>query len=124
MTVDTSLNSYGGIHFERQVKLNSINPLSAKHDPSTSSSRLLKTSSCFAAVGILKNARITHVGPAGGHEDGKVCEVAAGAGGCVAVDVQRLAAVGGPAALQAVRLVLPEGALGHVSLRVDWLLGG
>lgn len=52
-----------------------------------------------------------------------MCEVAAGAGGCVAVDVQRLAAVGGPAALQAVRLVLPEGALGHVSLRVDWLWG-
>lgn len=74
-------------------------------------------------MGILKNARITYVGPAGGHEDGKVCEVAAVAGGRVAVDVQRLAAVGGPAALQAVRLVLPEGALGHVSLRVDWLWG-
>lgn len=74
-------------------------------------------------MGILKNARITYVGPPGGHEDGKVCEVAAGAGGCVAVDVQRLAAVDGPAALQAVRLVLPEGALGRVSLRVNWLWG-
>lgn len=48
-------------------------------------------------------------------------EVVAGAGGGAAVDVQRLAALGGPAALQAVCLVLPEGALGHVDGGVDWL---
>lgn len=48
-------------------------------------------------------------------------EVVAGAGGGVAVDVERLAAVGGPVALQAVRRVLPEGALGHVDRGVDWL---
>lgn len=52
-----------------------------------------------------------------------MCEVSAGAGGCIAVDVDCIAAVGGPAALQAVRLVLPEGALGHISFRVDGLQG-
>lgn len=51
-------------------------------------------------------------------------EVVAGAGGGAAVDVQRLAAVGGPAALQAARLVLPEGALAHVDSDVDRLPGG
>lgn len=51
-------------------------------------------------------------------------EVVAGAGGGAAVGVQRLAAVGGPVALQAVRLVLPEGALGHVDGGVDWLPEG
>lgn len=67
---------------------------------------------------------MTHVGSAGGHEDGEVCEVSAGAGGGAAVDVQRLAAVRGPAALQPVCLILPEGTLGHVSFSVYGLLGG
>lgn len=61
---------------------------------------------------------ITHIGSPRGHEDGKVCEVIAGAGGCVAVDVDGLAAARGPVALQAVRLVLPEGTLGHISFSV------
>lgn len=52
-----------------------------------------------------------------------MCEVVAGAGGCVAVDVDRLAAVSGPVALQAVRLVLPEGAFRHISLSVNGLHG-
>lgn len=47
-----------------------------------------------------------------------MCEVIAGAGGCVAADVDGLAAVSGPAALQAVRLVLPEGALCHIGFSV------
>ena len=77
----------------------------------------------FALLKLHFWCKITHVGPSGGHEDGKVCKVSAGAGGCVAVDVDGIAAVGGPAALQAVRLVLPEGALGHISFRVDGLQG-
>lgn len=67
--------------------------------------------------------RTAYVGSAGRHEDGEVREVVAGAGGGVAADVERLAAVGGPAALQAVRRVLPEGALGRVNGGVDWLRG-
>ena len=66
---------------------------------------------------------ITHIGSPGGHEDGKVCEVIAGAGGCVAVDVDGLAAVSGPVALQAVRLVLPEGALHRIGFSVYGLQG-
>lgn len=52
-----------------------------------------------------------------------MCEVIAGAGGCVAGDVDGLAAVSGPVALQAVRLVLPEGALRHISFSVYGLQG-
>lgn len=66
---------------------------------------------------------ITHVGSPRGHEDGKVCEVIAGACGRVVVDVDGLAAVSGPVALQAVQLVLPEGALGHISFSVYGLKG-
>lgn len=66
---------------------------------------------------------ITHVGSPRGHKDGKVCEVIAGACGCVAVDVDGLAAVSGPVALQAVQLILPEGALGHISFSVYGLKG-
>lgn len=66
---------------------------------------------------------ITHISSPRGHEDGKVCEVVAGAGGCIVVDVDRLAAVSGPVALQAVRLVLPEGALRHISFSVYGLWG-
>lgn len=66
---------------------------------------------------------ITHIGSPRGHEDGKVCEVIAGACGCVAVDMDGLAAVSGPVALQAVQLVLPEGALGHISFSVYGLKG-
>lgn len=64
---------------------------------------------------------ITHIGSPRGHEDGKVCEVIAGAGGCIAVDVDSLAAMSGPVALHAVRLVLPEGALCHISFSVNGL---
>lgn len=60
----------------------------------------------------------THVGAPRGHEDGEVCEVTAGAVGGVAVDVHRLAAMSGPAALQAVCLVLPEGARCHIGFSV------
>lgn len=66
---------------------------------------------------------LTHIGSPRGHEDGKVCEVIAVAGGCIAVDVDGLAAVSGPVALQAVRLVLPEGALRHISYSVYGLWG-
>lgn len=52
-----------------------------------------------------------------------MCEMIAGAGGCVAVDVDCLAAMSGPVALQAVRLILPEGALRHISFSVDGLRG-
>lgn len=52
-----------------------------------------------------------------------MCEMAARAGGGVAVDVDSLAAMSGPAALEAVRLILPEGALGHISFSVDGLRG-
>lgn len=64
---------------------------------------------------------ITHIGSPRGHEDGKVCEVIAGAGGCIAVDVDGLAAVSGPVAPQALRLVLPESTHSHISCRVDGL---
>lgn len=64
---------------------------------------------------------ITYIGSPGGHEDGKVCEVIAGAGGCIAINVDGLAAVSGPVALQAVQLVLPEGALRHISFSVNGL---
>lgn len=76
-----------------------------------------------SAAAELRQRGTTYVGPAGRHEDGEVREVVAGAGGGAAVDVQRLAPVGGPAALQAVRLVLPEGAPGHVGSSVDRLPG-
>lgn len=66
---------------------------------------------------------ITHIGSPRGHEDSKVCEVIAGAAGCIAVDVDGFAAVSGPVALQAVRLVLPEGTLGHISFSVYGLQG-
>lgn len=52
-----------------------------------------------------------------------MCEVIAGAGGCIAVHVDGLAAVSGPVASQAVRLVLPEGALCHISFSVYGLSG-
>lgn len=52
-----------------------------------------------------------------------MCEVRTGAGGGIAVDVDSPAAVSGPAALQAVRLVLPEGTLGHISFSVCGLQG-
>lgn len=52
-----------------------------------------------------------------------MCEVIARAGGCIAVDVDGLAAVSGPVALQAARLVLPEGALCHISFSVYGLSG-
>lgn len=58
--------------------------------------------------------RFTHVGPPGGHEDGEVREVVAGAGGGVAAHVDGLAAPSGPAALQAAGLVLPESTLDGV----------
>lgn len=61
---------------------------------------------------------LTHIGSPRGHKDGKVCEVIARAGGCIAVGVDGLAAVSGPVALQAVRFILPEGALGHISFSV------
>lgn len=63
----------------------------------------------------------THVGPPRGHEDGEVCEVVAGAGGGVGADVDGPAAPGGPAALQAVGLVLPESTFDGVVLDVDGL---
>lgn len=65
----------------------------------------------------------THVGSAGGHEDGKVSEVVAGAGGGVDADVDGPAALRGPAALQAVGLVLPERALDGVFFGVHGLRG-
>jgi len=52
-----------------------------------------------------------------------VCEVIAGAGGCIAADMDRVAALSGPVALQAVRLILPEGTLRHISFSVDGLQG-
>lgn len=58
--------------------------------------------------------QLTHVGPAGGHEDGEVREVVAGAGGGVAAHVHGLAAPSGPAAPQAAGLVLPESTLDDV----------
>lgn len=66
---------------------------------------------------------LTHVGSPRGHEDSKVCEVIAGASGRIVVDVDCLAAVSGPPALQAIRLVLPEGALRHISFSVYGLQG-
>lgn len=54
------------------------------------------------------------IGSARGHEDGEVCEVVAGAAGGIAGDVERLAAVQGPVALQAGCVVLPEGTLGNI----------
>lgn len=64
---------------------------------------------------------MTHICSPGRHEDGEVGEVIAGTAGCVAADVDGLAAVSGPATLQAVHLILPEGALCHVKLHVDRL---
>lgn len=52
-----------------------------------------------------------------------MCKVIAGAGGCIAVDVDGLAAMSGPVAPQAVRLVLPEGAFCHISFSVYGLQG-
>lgn len=64
---------------------------------------------------------VTHVGSAGGHEDGEVREVVAGAGGGVGAHVHGPAAPGGPAALQAVGLVLPESTFDAVVLGVHGL---
>lgn len=66
---------------------------------------------------------VTHVGSAGGHEDGEVREVVAGAGGGVGAHVHGPAAPGGPAALQAVGLVLPESTFDGVLLGVHGLRG-
>lgn len=52
---------------------------------------------------------ITYVGLPGGHEDGEVREVVAGAGGGIAAHTDGPAAPSGPAALQLLGLVLPEG---------------
>lgn len=60
----------------------------------------------------------TYVGSPGGHEDGEVCEVVAGAGGGVAAHVDGPAAAGGPAALQLLCLVLPERTFDCVAFRV------
>lgn len=67
---------------------------------------------------------VTHVGSAGGHEDGEVREVVAGAGGGVGAHVHGPAAPRGPAALQAVGLVLPESTFDGVLLGVHGLRGG
>lgn len=64
---------------------------------------------------------VTHVGSPGGHEDGEVREVVAGAGGGVGAHVHGPAAPGGPAALQAVGLVLPESTFDAVVLGVHGL---
>lgn len=64
---------------------------------------------------------LTHVGSAGGHEDGEVRQVVAGAGGGVGAHVHGAAAPSGPAALQAVSLVLPESTLDGVVLGVHGL---
>lgn len=66
---------------------------------------------------------LTHVGSPGGHEESEVCEVIAGAGRFIAAEVHRLAAVSGPPALQAIRLILPEGTLRHISFSVYGLQG-
>ena len=50
-------------------------------------------------------------------------QVVAGARGGGAVDLLPRTAVGGPVALQGVRVVLPEGTLGHVGVHVDRLSG-
>lgn len=64
---------------------------------------------------------ITHVGSPRGHEDGEVREVVAGAGGGVGADVHGPAAPSGPAALQAVGLILPESTFDGVVLGVHGL---
>lgn len=65
-----------------------------------------------------------YIGSPRGHEDGKMCEVVAGARGGIATDVHGLAAVRGPVTLQAVSCVLPEGTFGHVGFEVDGLCRG
>lgn len=52
-----------------------------------------------------------------------MCEVIAGAGGRIAVDVDGRAATSGPVALQAVQLVLPEGTLYCISFCIYGLQG-
>lgn len=64
---------------------------------------------------------ITYVGLPGGHEDGEVCEVVAGAGGGVAAHVDGPATLGGPAALQPLGLVLPEGTFDGIAFGVNRL---
>lgn len=64
---------------------------------------------------------VTYVGLTRRHEDGKVREVVAGAGGGVATDVDGPAASSGPAALQPLRLVLPKGTFDGVAFGVYWL---
>lgn len=49
-----------------------------------------------------------------GHEDGKVGQVTAGAGGVALVGVQQLAALRGPVSHHAPLRVVPEGAVGVV----------
>lgn len=46
------------------------------------------------------------------HEDGKVGEMAAGAGGVCCIGVQEFAALGGPVAHHTPLRVIPEGAIG------------
>lgn len=64
---------------------------------------------------------VTYVGLPGGHEDGEVREVVAGAGGGVATNMDGPAAPSGPAALQPLGLVLPEGTFDGVVFGVYWL---
>lgn len=75
------------------------------------------TEMCRWAVrgwGGLRVGRCTYHVPLVSHEDGKVGQVTAGAGGVALVGVQQLAALSGPVSHHASLRVVPEGTVGIV----------
>lgn len=66
-----------------------------------------------AAVRVRVGRRTYHVSLVS-HEDGKVGQVTAGAGGVALVGVQQLAALSGPVSHHAALRVVPEGTVGIV----------
>lgn len=64
----------------------------------------------------------THIGPARGHEDDKVCQMITGAGCVGLVDMRVRTALDGPVTFHVAQWIVPESTFGLISFRVYMLI--